>query len=279
MLGEAADQLDRVLGQPAALGAAGVERDAEFGAGAAFPADLDVGAPLGGVDGDDRRRGRACAAVPCGRGRWSSARPRAAADRARAARARARSSSVSGAGRACSSAASLPRSRSTRGERVLERAFEGARDEPVLGLAGVELAARAVGLELGALEREALAGEPLVVLVLQLARPRRRSRRRRPGVTASRNAAATAWSRRPPPSDWQVWSVRMQHVAAHARIAADACRRCRNSRPACAGRSARSAPGPAAARRLRGRRRRPRRAVSRWLRSRSRVCRYSGQDT
>ena len=44
MLGEAADQLDRVLGQPAALGAAGVERDAEFGARAAFPADLDVGA-------------------------------------------------------------------------------------------------------------------------------------------------------------------------------------------------------------------------------------------
>ena len=55
----------------------------------------------------------------------------------------------------------MRRSRSTLGERVLERAFEGARDEPVLGLAGVELAARAVGLELGALEREALAGEAL----------------------------------------------------------------------------------------------------------------------
>ena len=54
----------------------------------------------------------------------------------------------------------MPRSRSTRGERVLERAFEGARDEAVLGLAGVELAPRAVGLELGALEREPLAGEP-----------------------------------------------------------------------------------------------------------------------
>jgi hypothetical protein len=38
----------------------------------------------------------------------------------------------------------------------------------VLVLAGVELAARPVGLELGALDREPLAGEPLVVLALDL---------------------------------------------------------------------------------------------------------------
>ena len=90
--------------------------------------------------------------------------------RSRASRASAaRSASVIGAGRACSSAVSLPRSRSTVGEGVLERSFEGAGDESVLGLARVELAARAVGFELGALDGEALPGEQLVVLVLQLA--------------------------------------------------------------------------------------------------------------
>ena len=39
----------------------------------------------------------------------------------------------------------------------------------MLGLARIELAARAVSLELGALDGEALAGEALVVLVMQLA--------------------------------------------------------------------------------------------------------------
>ena len=128
--------------------------------------------------------------------------------RSRASRASAaRSSSVSGAGRACSSAASLPRSRSTRGERVLERAFEGAGDEPVLGLAGVELAARAVGLELGALDARG-AGRRAARRAGHAARATAPAVAATPaGVTASRNAAATALSRRPPPSDWQVWSV------------------------------------------------------------------------
>ena len=54
------------------------------------------------------------------------------------------------------------------GERLFQRVFEGASDEPVLRLARVELPARAVGLVLGALDREALAGEPLLVLGLEL---------------------------------------------------------------------------------------------------------------
>ncbi len=54
------------------------------------------------------------------------------------------------------------------GQRQLERVFEGAADEPVLRLARVELSARAVGLVLGALDREPLPREPLLVLGLEL---------------------------------------------------------------------------------------------------------------
>src|SRR5207244_1454078 len=43
------------------------------------------------------------------------------------------------------------------------------RDEAVFGFARVELAARAVGFELGPFEREPLTGEPGVVLLMQLA--------------------------------------------------------------------------------------------------------------
>jgi hypothetical protein len=54
------------------------------------------------------------------------------------------------------------------GERLLERAFQCASNEPVLGLAGVVFALGAVGLVLGALEREPLPREPLLVLVFEL---------------------------------------------------------------------------------------------------------------
>ena len=64
------------------------------------------------------------------------------------------------------------------GERILERAFQGASDEPVLGLTRVELPPRAVGLELGALDGEPLANEPLLVLVCELAHGTRGSRPR-----------------------------------------------------------------------------------------------------
>src|SRR3954451_23670371 len=53
MGGEAPDQLDGVLGQPPTLGAARVETNGQLGAGAAFPADLDVGALVGRMRGDD----------------------------------------------------------------------------------------------------------------------------------------------------------------------------------------------------------------------------------
>ena len=148
------------------------------------------------------------------------------------------------------------------GERLLERAFEGARDEPVLGLAGVELAPRAVGLELGALEREPLPGEARSCWSSSSAIA--------PAVAATpgrgdglQERGGDALSSRPPPSDWQALSVPWKMAAAHARIARRSGRRCPNRRPASAVRSARSAPGPAAARRPRARRRRPRRAVSR----------------
>ena len=65
-------------------------------------------------------------------------------------------------------------------ERRLQARLERARDEPVLGLAGVELAARAVGLELGALDGEPLTGEALVVLALDLARSLAPTRGSRP---------------------------------------------------------------------------------------------------
>ena len=151
------------------------------------------------------------------------ARPRAAAGRARGAASARRSSSVSGAGRACSSAASLPLlALDVAASACFERAFQGPGDEPVLGLAGVELAPRALGLELGALDAPG-AGRP--------AAPRAGPRARRSptadaatpaGVTASRNAAATARSRRTPPSVWQRLAGGMQVAAAHAGIARDA---------------------------------------------------------
>ena len=180
MGGEAADQLDGVLGQPAALGAAGVEAHAEFGAGAAFPADLDVGALVGGMDGDDDvadERAQQLLAVAVGR------RRRVPQPRQVAREPRERGALVVGQRRRAGllERGELAALALDGGQRVLERAFEGAGDEAVLGLAGVELAARAVGLELGALEREALAGEPLVVLVMQLAHRAGGRGDRRPG--------------------------------------------------------------------------------------------------
>ena len=66
---------------------------------------------------------------------------------------------------------------------------------------------RAVGFELGALDREPLTGEPLVVLGARARRSPRCTRAIPAGVIASRNAAATAFSSRAPPSDWQALSV------------------------------------------------------------------------
>ena len=63
----------------------------------------------------------------------------------------------------------MPRSRSTAASASSSLRSKRAGDEPVLGLARVELALGPLGLILGALQREALTGEQLLVLVLELA--------------------------------------------------------------------------------------------------------------
>lgn len=67
------------------------------------------------------------------------------------------------------------------GERLFEGALKRAGDEPVLGLAGVELAAPSLRLELGTLECERLQPPALGVLGLELVNGRGGSRRPRPG--------------------------------------------------------------------------------------------------
>ena len=181
MRGEAADQLDGVLGQPPALGAAGVERARVSSVRAPPSQQISTSARLSAawtVTMTSRTRVRSSSL----RSR-SVVRRRVPQPRQIAREPRERGALVVGQRRrpGLLERGELAALALDGGERVLERAFEGAGDEAVLGLAGVELAARAVGLELGALDGEALAGEPLVVLVMQLARPRRRSRRRRPG--------------------------------------------------------------------------------------------------
>jgi hypothetical protein len=59
-------------------------------------------------------------------------------------------------------------------ERLLPGALERAGDEAVLGLAGVVLAAEALGLVLGPLEREPLLGKSLVMFALKLGNRSRR---------------------------------------------------------------------------------------------------------
>ena len=120
-----------------------------------------------GVDGDHSRP-QACAAVPCGHDRWCLRGPQLW-QLAREAGQRAALVLGERRGPACSSAASARCSRSTLGERLLELALQRAGDKTVLGLARVELALRAAGLELRALEREAPAGQARVVLLAELA--------------------------------------------------------------------------------------------------------------
>ena len=67
------------------------------------------------------------------------------------------------------------------GQRLLIRALEAARDEPVLRLARVELPTAPLGLILDALNSEELQVPALGVVGLELIDRRRRSRRRRPG--------------------------------------------------------------------------------------------------
>ena len=261
---EPADQLDRVLVGAVTLGAATDQLDAELAARAALPEDLDLGDVLRAADGDDDladQRAQQLLAVAVG-GRLG--RPehgqvaRQARQRASLEVGQRRRPGVLERGERALLALDRPVSASS------SLRFQGAGDEAVLGLAGVELAVRAVGLELGALEREALAGQPRLVLVLELGdRPGRRGHAGRGDGLEERRGD------------------RLVQPPAAERLAGSRCRgRCGRARTHSAGdrpsragigdlhpcaRSARSAAGLAAARRPRGRRRRPRRAVSRWI--------------
>ena len=148
------------------------------------------------------------------------------------------------------------------GERVLELALQGPRDEPVLRLARVELALRALRVDLGALQRELLPGEPSVVLLGQLGD--RAGARRDPGRSDRLEERRGDSPVQPPAAERLAGRSRCRAGETRARTRTGrGGRRCRNTRPASAGRTVRSAAGPAAARRPRARRRRPRRAVSR----------------
>jgi len=92
------------------------------------------------------------------------------------------------------------------GEWLLELALQRPRDEPVLWLARVELAAGPLGLILRSLEREPLTGDPPLVLLLELAdRARGRGHARRAHRLQERGDEGLL--ERPPPSDWQLLAV------------------------------------------------------------------------
>jgi hypothetical protein len=169
VLGEAADQLERVLAEPVLLELAGhLEREAQLGARAAFPLHFDGGASLGLVGGDDHladQRAQQLFAIPIGRCLGGPQARQLASER------NERDAFLLGQCRRAGAVqlGELPALALDGGERFLQRALERASDEPVLGLARVVLALRAAGFVLGALDRESLAGEALLVLVLKLA--------------------------------------------------------------------------------------------------------------
>src|SRR6188472_2692926 len=168
MRSEPADQLDRVLVGALALGAAADQRHAQRGARAALPDDLDLGATRLVADGDDDlgdQRAQQLLAVTRGRG---LGRPQAR-QVARDARERLALLGTQRFRAAAFELGELAALALQRGQRQFEPAFERARHEPVLGLAGVELAPRPLGLELGALDGEPLTVQALVVAALELA--------------------------------------------------------------------------------------------------------------
>ena len=102
--------------------------------------------------------------------------------RSRASRASAwRSAAVSGSGRRALELGELAPFALQLRRAPPRGASERAGDEAVLGLARVELALRALGLELGALDREPLAGQALFVLLARARRSPRCAARPRPG--------------------------------------------------------------------------------------------------
>ena len=178
--GELADQLDRVLAGAVALGPALDQRHGQLGPGAAFPDDLHLGTARLLVDRDDHlgdQRAQQLLAVAGGR-RVGRPEAREVADQPGERLALSLGERFGAAGLELGELASFALELRQRG---LQPGFERAGDEPVLGLARVELALRAAGFELGPLDREPLAGQALLVLALELADRLRAGAARRPG--------------------------------------------------------------------------------------------------
>ena len=124
---------------------------------------------------------------------------------------------MSGSGRAVLELGELVLLAFELGERVLQRPFQCAADEPVLGLAGVELAAGPVGLELRALDSEPLAGESLVVGSFDLAD--RLGRRAHAGRRDGFQERAGDRLLQPQPAERLAALSAVEVVGAHARVA------------------------------------------------------------
>jgi hypothetical protein len=154
MGGQARDELDGVLGGAVAFAAATVQAHGQLAARAALPEHLDRGLGLGTADGHHdlahQRAQQLLAIAVAGRGRVQELAQVARQPRERQALVvveRFRAGVLE-----CGQCRALALGG---GERLLERAFEAPGDEAVLGLAGVEPAPRAVGLELRLLQRQA----------------------------------------------------------------------------------------------------------------------------
>jgi hypothetical protein len=193
--GEAGNQLDRVLVGAVAFGPAAVEPRAELGARAALPDKLDRSALLALANGHnhlgDQHPQQFLAVAVAGRRRAPEPRqvPRQPAERASLVIAERRWAGALERGEFLALALDD-------GQRLLERGLQRPADESVLGLAGVELAPRAIGLEFGALQRESLAGQRSSCW--RSSSPTASAEAAIPaGVTASRNAWPTALSPKP----------------------------------------------------------------------------------
>jgi hypothetical protein len=143
-----------------------VERDREFGVRAALPEEFKARVVLLAVDGEDNVLEQAAQELVAvsvgGRGRLSDA-----GEIGGEARERLSLLVAEGRGAAAFELAGNALLSVEFGQRGFERVLEGAGDEPMLGFAGVVLAARAFGLVGGAFDGEALQRDALVVRGLQ----------------------------------------------------------------------------------------------------------------
>src|SRR5207245_8245609 len=159
-----ADQLDRGLVGAHALTTATDEADRQLAASAALPEDLDLGDVLGAADCDhDFAKQRAqqflAVAVTCALGRPQLGQvARQSRERATLLVVERRGSRVL----QCSERSLLARNPT---ERLLELGLPAAGRQSVLGRAGVELATRALSLELSPLECQAPTSQSTLVLL------------------------------------------------------------------------------------------------------------------